>query len=73
MSGAMNSQGFHHPVEKLALTTADVCQALSISPTTLWRLQRRNVLKPLPGLGRHKLFSTAAVRRLAENGVEQAA
>jgi hypothetical protein len=55
-------------VEKLAFTAREVCQSISISSTTLWRLEKRNILKPLPGIGRHKLYNAAAVRRLAETG-----
>ncbi len=54
-------------VERLTLTSREVCEALGVSITTLWRLTKRGHLTPLPGL-RHKLFSVAAVRRFAERG-----
>lgn len=54
-------------IEKLTYNAREACVALGISSTTLWRLERRGFLTPLPGL-RHKLYPTAAVRRFAEKG-----
>ena len=34
------------PVERLAYTSEETAQALNISLVTLWRLERRGLLKP---------------------------
>ena len=54
-------------VERLTYSSREVCEALGLSITTLWRLTKRGHLTPLPGI-RHKLYSVAAVRRFAEKG-----
>jgi hypothetical protein len=51
-------------VELLAYTADQVCAALQISKVTLWRLEKRGLLRPLPQL-RHKRYPTEAVRRFA--------
>jgi hypothetical protein len=50
----------------LTYTTAQVCAALQISPTTLWRLEQRGLLAPIPHL-RHKRYSVAAVQKFASS------
>ena len=52
------------PVERIALTAAEVCEALQISDTSLWRLSHRGLLVPIPGI-RHRRYSVEAVRRFA--------
>lgn len=47
-------------VELLAYTAEQVCAALQISKVTLWRLERRGLLRPLPHL-RHKRYSARRV------------
>ena len=49
-------------VEKLAYNTAELCAALGLCETSLWRLRRRNLLRPIPGL-RHKLYAKSEVQR----------
>ena len=61
----MDEQPSPHPtpvVEKLAYNTAELCSALGISPVTIWRLNRRGLLRPIYGL-RHKLYAKAEVQR----------
>lgn len=51
-------------VEMLAYTAEQVCAALQISKVTLWRLEKRGLLRPLPQL-RHKRYPAEAVKRFA--------
>ncbi len=53
------------PVEKLAYNKKEVQAALGIGETTIWRLEKRGLLRPVPGL-RHKLYPVAQLRRLVE-------
>jgi len=56
-----------HAVEKIALTAAETRAALGgISDVTLWRLSKRRLLMPIPGI-RHRLYSVAAIKRFAES------
>jgi hypothetical protein len=55
------------PVPLLAYTADQVCAALQISRVTLWRLERRRLLVPLPHF-RHKRYSVAAVQTLVSPG-----
>jgi hypothetical protein len=58
----------NQPVEKLAYNKSEACAALGgISVTTLWRFEKRGLLKPIPGI-RHKLYPVAALRRFVEGG-----
>lgn len=56
-------------VEKLLYSREEVKIALGLSESTLWRLEKRGLLKALPGI-RHKLYPVAAVRRFATLGAE---
>ena len=47
-------------VEKMAFTGDEVASLTGLSKVTLWRLEKRNLLKPVPGI-RHKLYSRKAV------------
>ena len=51
------------------LVKADtVCKLLGgIHPRTLARLEKRRLIRPLPGLLRHKLYSLSDVHGLIEN------
>lgn len=49
-------------VDVLAYTADQVCAALQISKVTLWRLEKRGLLRPLPHF-RHKRYPLAAVKR----------
>lgn len=53
------------PLERLTYTKAELCKALRLSPTTLWRLEKKGLLEPIPGL-RHKIFSRNAVERFID-------
>jgi hypothetical protein len=55
-------------VERLTYRSREAATALGISMTTLWRLDKRGDLKPIPGL-RHRLYSIKALQRFAERGV----
>jgi hypothetical protein len=49
-------------VERLAYTKSELCEALRLSPVTLWRLEQRGLLMPIAGL-RHKLYPVTTVER----------
>jgi hypothetical protein len=53
---------FEPTLEKLAFTKAELCAVLGISPVTVWRLEKRGLLRSIGGL-RHKLFSKTEVNR----------
>lgn len=46
--------------EKLAYNKDELCAVLGVSPVTLWRLEKRGLLRPVPGI-RHKLYSRKVV------------
>src|SRR5687768_5508767 len=54
---------------KLAYTKNELAEELSMSPTTIWRLEQRGLLKSVPGL-RTKLYSRKDVDRYL-NGSEK--
>lgn len=58
------------PATRLAYTKAQLLEVLPVSSTTLWRWEKRGILKPIPGI-RHKLYSVAAVRLIVEQGVTE--
>jgi hypothetical protein len=47
-------------LERLAYTKAELCKLLHISTVTLWRLEKRGLLVPIPSI-RHKIYSKVAV------------
>jgi hypothetical protein len=47
---------------KLAFTLKELCAELSISKVTVYRLEIRGLIKPVPGI-RHKLYSRVDVER----------
>jgi hypothetical protein len=49
-------------VEKLTYSMAELCTALGLCPTTIWRLEKRGLLRPIAGI-RHKLFAKTEVER----------
>lgn len=53
----------------LAYTADQVCEVLQISTTTLWRLERRGLLRSIPYL-RHKRYSVRLVQQFASGTVE---
>jgi hypothetical protein len=54
-------------VERLTYNAREARQALGVSSTTLWRLEKRGLIAPIGGL-RTKLFSIAAIRRFVDGG-----
>jgi len=59
--------GIPHPAPKLAYTANELCEELSISRDTLYKLEISGRLNAVPGI-RHKRYSRAAVDRLLEGG-----
>jgi transcriptional regulator with XRE-family HTH domain len=55
--------------EKLAYSQAELCAALGLSKVTLWRLEKRNLLRPVPGI-RNKIYSRRAVEAFLEGRAE---
>jgi hypothetical protein len=49
-------------IERLAYTKEELCASLSLSPVTLWRLEKRGLIHSVAGI-RHKLYSVAEVKR----------
>lgn len=52
------------PVERLAYTAKETATCLGVSLVTLWRLQKRGLLLPVPGLGK-RLYSVESIKRFA--------
>ena len=48
--------------ERLAYTKKELLVSLSLSPVTLWRLEKRGLIHAVTGI-RHKLYSVAEVKR----------
>ena len=57
------------PIERLAYSKKEACAALGISPVSLWRLEKRGLLMPLPQL-RHKLYSVEALKKFVGGGAK---
>jgi len=53
------------PIERLAFTSEEAAQALGISLVTLWRLEKRGLLKPSRAL-RTPRWSRAEIMRFLE-------
>ena len=56
-------------IERLAYTKYELCASLSLSPITLWRLEKRGLIHPIAGI-RHKLYSVAEVKRFLARRAE---
>jgi hypothetical protein len=52
-------------VEPLVYTIDELAKVLKLSRVTLWRLERRGLLKSVPGV-RHKIYSRRAVEKFLE-------
>ena len=50
-------------IERLVYTKDELCTSLSLSPVTLWRLEKRGLIHAVAGI-RHKIYSVAEVKRL---------
>lgn len=57
------------PVERLAFSSRELCAAIGVSPVTLWRLEKRGLLRPVQGI-RHKLYAVAEVKRFIGGGAQ---
>lgn len=53
--------------ERLAYTKRELVDLLGVSPVSIYRLELRGLLRPIPGI-RHKLFSVAEVQRFLAGG-----
>jgi len=51
-------------VERLTYNATETCRALGIGRTTLWRLEKRGLIKSLPCLGK-KLYPVSGLRQFA--------
>ena len=49
-------------IERLAYTKEELCASLTLSPVTLWRLEKRGLIHSVAGI-RHKLYSVTEVKR----------
>jgi predicted site-specific integrase-resolvase len=49
-------------LERIAYNKKEVCEVLGLSEVTLWRLEKRGLLKPIFGI-RHKIYSVEAVKK----------
>lgn len=54
-------------VERLTYSARETATAVGVSRVTLWRLESRQLLMPIPGL-RHKIYSRDAVLRFVSGG-----
>ena len=50
MTSTATTENIGRPTARLAYTKAEACSALGISPTTLWRLEKRGLLRPVKHL-----------------------
>ena len=57
-----NKSALPAAIERLAFSSRELCQAIGVSDVTLWRLAKKGILKPIPGI-RHRIYSRTAVER----------
>lgn len=50
------------PVEKLAYSVDEACAAIGVSRTSIWRLEKRGLIRAVPHI-RTKLYSLAELKR----------
>lgn len=50
---------------RLAYSKAELASSLGLSEITIWRLERKGLLRAVPGV-RHKIYSVAAVQRFLD-------
>jgi hypothetical protein len=53
--------------DKLAFSKKELCDAIGVSPVTLWRLEKRGLLRPVAGI-RHRIYSRKEVERFLSSG-----
>ena len=68
---AENSAGIGH-TEKLAFTGKEMQTLLDCSHVTIWRLEKRGLLRPVAGLHK-KLYSRATVEAFLNGNTQHAA
>ena len=49
-------------IEIMAYTAQQVCEAIQIDTVTLWRLEKRGLIRRVPGI-RHRRYAVAEVKR----------
>lgn len=54
-------------IEKLAYSADEACTVLGIGRTSLWRLERRGLIRSIPHL-RHKLYPVESLKRFVNGG-----
>ena len=59
------------PVGRLTYTMREACEALGVGPTTLYRLEKRKLLRSVQGL-RHKRYSIEEIKRFIAGSVSVA-
>jgi hypothetical protein len=64
---AANTSGRSVAPERLALSTAEACAALGISAVSLWRLRKRNLIRPIMVL-RHAIYPISELQRFLKAG-----
>ena len=57
-------------IEKLAFTAQEVADLLDVSKLTVWRLEKRNLIQPVPGL--RARYTGTSVRALCSGETEDA-
>jgi predicted site-specific integrase-resolvase len=62
-----SNAGAQAPIERLTFNSREACQALGVSSTTLWRLEKRGLISSVAGI-RTKLYPVAVLRRFVEKG-----
>ena len=54
------------PTERLAFNLREACAAIGVSPVSMWRMEKRGLIKPSKAL-RTKLYSRAEILRFLED------
>ena len=67
-----NEAPFAPLTERLAYSLSDLKSVTGLSTTTVWRLEKRGLLRPVAGI-RSKLYSRANVEAFLNGNTEQAA
>ena len=60
-----NAEAIIGQIERLTYSTREACTALGVSPVTLWRLEKRGLLRPVAGL-RTKLWPITELKAFVE-------
>jgi len=64
----MNEHSQPTPPDRLAYNAAEAAAVLGISDTSLWRLEKRGLLKPVKHL-RHRIYARTEIERFLRGGV----